>query len=107
MEGHFNLGFGFITRKNMLPPRKSGPFSMPWRISRTQEITKVNFLQQMGKQKLGGMGRKGGQKLCQWHIASWPIEEWSFPGLLTPMRCPLPSPCTKGAGNQERVISFH
>lgn len=32
-----------------------------------------------GETEVGGMGRKEGQKLCQWHIASWPIEEWSFP----------------------------
>ena len=63
----------------MLPPRKSGPFSMPCRVSRTQENTKINFLEQMGKQRLGGHGEKEGQNLGQGHIASRPIEEWSFP----------------------------
>ena len=43
----------------MLPPRKSGPFSMPCRVSRTQKITKVNFLEQMGKERLRGWGGGG------------------------------------------------
>ena len=49
----------------MLPPRKSGPFSMPCRVSRTQENTKINFLEQMGKQRLGGMGRRRGKTLVK------------------------------------------